>query len=269
MFVKHGVNAKWLVSIRLLTAGIILLIPTIIGEKKKVIDIWKRKENILPLMIFSVFGMGLCQLSYYSAVELSNAGIATVIQYTAPSMIFIYFTLKNRKMPSKIETIALVFAMLGVFLLATRGNLTSLNISKEAFAWGITSAVMMAVFNVVPIELMKKYGTACVTGWGMLIAGIIMSAYVKPWNIVGNWNGKAIGALVIVVIVGTVLSFFFYMFGVKSAGAKTASLLASVEPLTATVMTTLIMGISFVKIEIVGMIIIILAVIMLTIRGEE
>ena len=57
--------------------------------KRYLLEIWTRKRDVLTLLLFSVFGMAGCQLSYYTAVELSNAGTATVLQYTAPVMILL------------------------------------------------------------------------------------------------------------------------------------------------------------------------------------
>lgn len=268
LFVYHELNAKWLVSIRLLVAGVLLLVPIIIREKEKVVDIWRDKKSIPTLFLFAIFGMGLCQLSYYTAVQLSNAGTATVIQYTGPAMIMVFFCIKYKKLPKAVQVVALIMAMLGVFMLATKGDITSLSISTEALVWGLISAVALAAYNLIPVNLMDKFGTLAVVGWGMLLAGLMMAVYVRPWNIIGTWDWKAVGALAIVVIVGTILSFAFYMEGVRLAGAQIASLLASVEPVTATIATVVMMGIAFTLPEIIGIVMILIAVIILSRTGD-
>lgn len=268
LFVNHGLNAKWLVSVRLLLAGVMLLIPVMIKEKKQVFAIWKDKKNIPTIFLFAIFGMGLCQLAYYTAVQFSNAGTATVIQYTGPAMIMVYFCIRYRRKPQFMQVLALIMAMAGVFLLATKGDVTSLNISPTALVWGILSAIALAAYNLIPVNLMAKYGTLSVIGWGMLLAGIMMAAYVRPWHIIGTWDWKAVGALAVVVIVGTILSFAFYMEGVRLTGAQTASLIASVEPVTATVATVLMMGVAFTMPEVIGIVIIIIAVIILSLKSD-
>lgn len=266
LFEHNGINARWLVSVRLLAAGILLLLMVTIKDGKKVFAIWKDKKNIPTVVLFAIVGMGLCQLSYYSAVELSNAGTATVIQYTGPVMIMLYFCLKFKQKPDSVQILALVMAMTGVFLLATKGDVTSLSISTEALIWGIISAVALAAYNLIPVKLMDIYGTLSVMGWGMLLAGILLSIYVKPWHLMGTWDIQGIGAIAVVVIVGTILSFSFYMEGVRLAGAQTASLLAAVEPVTATIATVVMMGISFTVPEVLGIIIIIVAASILSIK---
>ena len=263
LFLQHGVTAKWLVSVRLLTAGALMLIPVIIKKKEDVLFFIRDRKTFLTMILYAILGMGLCQLGYYSAIELSNAGTATVIQYTGPAMIMVYLCLRNRKLPTILQVAALVMTMIGVVLLATKGELDTLNISTGALAWGLASAVALVVYNLLPIKLLQTHSTFLVMGWGMIIAGVILSVYVKPWHIEGSWDIKALGAFAVVILVGTILAFSIYMEGVKLCGAQTASIVSAIEPVTATVATILIMNINFTLVEFVGMGLIIAAVIIL------
>ncbi len=266
LFTYRGLNARWLVSVRLVLAGLLLLATVLLKQKKDTFRIWTDKKDIFWLILFAIFGMGGCQLTYYSAVELSNAGTATVLQYTAPAMIMVYTAVRLKKLPRPMEIGALVLALFGTFILATHGNIHSLAISRAALIWGLSSAVMMVAYNLLPLKLMKKYGTFCVIGWGMLIGGILMCMFTHPWHVMGTWDWKAVGAMAVVVVVGTVLSFSFYMEGVRIIGASRASLFASVEPVTATAATVLMMHAVFTMSDFFGIVCIMAAVLILSIR---
>lgn len=266
LFEYKGLNARWLVSVRLVLAGFLLLITVFVKQRDDMWRIWKKKKDVFCLILFAIFGMAGCQLTYYSSVELSNAGTATVLQYTAPAIIMLYVAVRAKKMPTLLEIGALVLALFGTFILATNGNIHSLAISKAALIWGLSSAVMMAVYNLLPIRLMKEYGTFCVIGWGMLLGGIMMCLFTKPWHVVGTWDFQAVGAMAIVVVVGTVLSFSFYMEGVRLIGASKASLLAAVEPVTATAATVLMMHVAFTLEDFLGIVCIVIAILILSIK---
>lgn len=266
LFTYRGLNARWLVSVRLVLAGLLLLATVLLKQKRDTFRIWTDKKDIFWLILFAIFGMGGCQLTYYSAVELSNAGTATVLQYTAPAMIMVYTAVRLKKLPRPMEIGALVLALFGTFILATHGNIHSLAISRAALIWGLSSAVMMVAYNLLPLKLMKKYGTFCVIGWGMLIGGILMCMFTHPWHVMGTWDWKAVGAMAVVVVVGTVLSFSFYMEGVRIIGASRASLFASVEPVTATAATVLMMHAVFTMSDFFGIVCIMAAVLILSIR---
>ncbi len=267
LFEYKGTNARWLVSVRLVLAGLLLLSTVVVKQRATFWKIWTDKKDAATLVLFGILGMAGCQLSYYTAVELSNAGTATVLQYTAPVLILGYEAVRMRRRPRGFEIAALVLALAGTFLLATHGNPGFMSLSGKALAWGLMSAVMMAVYNLLPAKLMKKYGTFCVIGWGMLVGGIVLSAFTHPWHVVGRWDLEAVGAMAVVVVLGTVLSFSFYMEGVRMIGAAKASLLASVEPVTATIASALIMHVVFAGMDVLGIVCILGAVLLLSVPG--
>lgn len=269
LFEYKEMSAQWLVSVRLVLAGVLLLSTVVFKQKKATFRIWTNKKDAFRLVLFGLLGMAFCQLTYYMAVEQSNAGTATVLQYTAPVMIMVYLALRNRKMPTALEMAALVLALGGTFLLATHGNVTSLTISKSALMLGLASAVAMVLYNLLPGDLMEKYGTFSVIGWGMLIGGIFLCAIIKPWYVEGIWDWQTVACMATVIVVGTVLSFGTYMEGVRLIGAGKASLFASVEPLTATIVTVLFMNVAFVKLDLIGFACIIGAVVVLSLPKKE
>lgn len=264
LFQEKQLEAPWMVSIRLVSAGLILLFTVYLKQRGQMFAIWRNWKDAIHILLFGLFGMAACQLSYYVTVEASNAGTATVIQYTAPIMIMVYLAIRNRKIPKKGEMAALVLAVAGTFLLATHGNVTSLAISQKTLVWGLASAVAMMLYNLIPGQLMNKYGTFSVIGWGMLIGGIFLCLFTKPLEVPGVWDYQTFLALAVVVLVGTILSFATYMEGVRLIGAAKASLFASVEPLTATIATVLWMHVEFLFIDFMGFVCIIGAVVMLS-----
>ena len=110
------------------------------------------------MLVYGVIGIAGCQMTYYMAVQDSNAGIATVLQYTAPVMIMVLLAIRNRKLPEANEILALVLAFGGTVLLATHGNLTQLSVSKTTLVLGLASAVATVFYNLVPGNLMDIYG---------------------------------------------------------------------------------------------------------------
>ena len=148
-FEHRGMTPQWLVNVRLIIARLILL-STVVAKQ---------------------IGIAACQMTYYMAVDDSNAGIATVLQYVAPVIIMLYTSLVNRKLPEVSERIALVLAFGGVILIATHGDLTQLKVSKTTLFLGLASALANVFYNLLPGNLMSEYGTFAIVGWGMLISG--------------------------------------------------------------------------------------------------
>lgn len=156
-------------------------------------------------------------------------------------------------------------------MLATHGNLTQLSVSKTTLIFGLSSAVATIFYNLVPGNLMDIYGTFPMVGWGMLISGIGLTPFVRPWTLVEDitWDWQCIGCIVVVIIFGTVMSFSCYMEGVRLIGGSKASLLASVEPLTATAMSVIFMHVAFSGMDLAGFVGIIAGVIILSLPKKK
>ena len=268
LFQFYDVGAPWLIAVRQIIAGAVFL-GYLLQRGENIWAVLQDKTDRKDLLAFSFLGLLGAQFGFYYTISLCNAATATVLQYTAPIIIMLYVSVRNKKVPQRIEMLALVLAVGGTFLLATHGNITNLAISTETLVWGLASAVAMALYNLIPGELMKKFGTFNAIGWGMLIGGIFLCVFIKPWHVIGMWDIYTVLAMAAVILVGTILSFTTYMEGVRLIGASKASLFASVEPVTATFMTVVFMGAAFQFVDFIGLAGILGAVLMLSLLKKE
>ena len=108
-----------------------------------------------------------------------------------------------------------------------------------------------------------------ITGWGMFLAGIMLLILFRPFTIPVQLDYQIIGGMAIVILFGTIVAFSCYMEGIRCIGPKQGSLFASVEPVSATIFTVLIMKMSFGWLDIVGFGCIIFAVCLLAIVKEK
>lgn len=252
---SRGWTTGYLVPLRLMIAGLILVIFCSVKRGREVLRIFK--EDATGILIFAILGMSACQYTYYQAIAYSNAGTATVLQYTGPVMILCWTSLRRKRMPRPIEIAAIVLAMTGTYLLATHGRPGSMALSPKALFWGLVSAVSLVVYTVQPVDLLNKYGSPMVTGWGMLIGGVALSLLFRPWTVTVQFDGLVLLAMTAVVALGSITAFTAYLEGVRRVGPKKGSLYASVEPVSAAVFSSLLMGSAFEAMDILGFVCII------------
>ncbi len=233
LFQQKGFTAEWLVVIRLLCSGVIMLTFTSLLEKRDIFAIWKSRNGTLSIILFSVLGMLGVQYTYFAAIEAGNAASATILQYLAPIFVTAYLVIRDKRSPSKKEVTVLFIALLGTFLLITNGNIKELSISNWAVFWGIASAITAAFYTLQPYKLIKEWGTSLIVGWGMLIGGLFFSFVRPPWSYEGEFNGYTASAILFVVVFGTLIAFFCYLESLKYISASETSLLACTEPLSA------------------------------------
>lgn len=90
------------------------------------------------------------QFTFFGAVQRSNTGTATVLQYLAPVMVVIYVCISKKVMPKKMKIIAILLALGGIFHIFTHGNVHRLVMTPEALIWGIGCAFFMFLNTVLP-----------------------------------------------------------------------------------------------------------------------
>ncbi|WP_235839175.1 DMT family transporter [Clostridium sp. Marseille-P2415] len=258
-----GLTSDWLVPIRLLTAGLLLLVVCYFKEGKQIFALWRVPKDGRDILIFGMVGMSMCQYTYFTAIGHSNAGTATVLQYIGPVLIMLYVSLRTGKMPEKSELAAVALALFGTYLLATHGNMNSLAISSRALFWGLCSAAALAVYTVQPGRLLDKYGSMAVTAWGMFIGGVLLCLIRKPWNIKADVDGVVICGMAVIILAGTIIAFTSYMEGVKCVGPEKGSLFAAIEPVSATVFSVLFMKAGFGPMDLLGFVCIISTIFLL------
>ncbi|MBS4190631.1 EamA family transporter [Bacillus sp. FJAT-49705] len=266
---QQGFSPEWLVVIRLLVAGILLLGIAYKNEKHKVWGIWKNKHDRVHIIIFGILGMLAVQYTFFAAIKHGNAATATVLQYLAPVLIMCYSAFRAKRLPTLMEGLALVLAVSGTFLLVTQGSIHTLSISGLALFWGLTSAVALAFYTLHPLQLLVKWGSTIVVGWGMLIGGISFSFIHPPWLFEGQWSLPTFFAVLFIIVFGTIIAFYCYLESLKYISASDTSLLACAEPLTAAFLAIVWLHVTFGYAEWLGTICILSTIGILSIRKEK
>ena len=263
LFKKFNFSSDWLVSTRTLISGILLFLIVIFIEKKSVLKPLKNKRDCAGIILFGTAGMYLVQYTYFKTIELSNVSFATILQFTAPFFIFIYESIKNKKVPAVSTVILLFMTILGVVFIATKGNFSNLSVSLEALLLGVISAIMIAFYSTYPKKFLKKYGSITVVGWGMIIGSIISNVIHPIWKIEGNVNAKSMIQVIIVVILGTSIAYLIYIASLNYISSSLAGILTAFEPVLAAILSVAIFGLKFSFIEIVGFILVFVSIFIL------
>lgn len=252
LFQSTDISIGYVSTIRMLVSGVGILSICIIKKDSSMFAIWKNKNAMIRLFFFAIAGVMSVQYTYFSAIAASNAATGTVLQYTYPILMLLYTALYMKKMPSIQEIFAIISAFLGIVLISTHGNLHTLSISKAALAWGLSSAVAFVIYTVSPQKLHNHYSIFAVTGWGFLLAGILMCIITKSYAVHVSFTPYSALLVTAIAIFGTLIPFLIYGFGVRLLGNVKASLFATVEPVVSAILAFFLANVTFTKIDILG-----------------
>lgn len=239
LFQDYGVNVHWLVNVRLLIAGILLLaIQYGTRDRKQITAVWKKKKTAVQLTIYGIIGMLAVQYTYLESIRLGNAAVATLLQYLAPVMIILYMVIRKHSAFTRRDGITVVLALIGCFFLLTNGSVSALSVPPAAIVWGIVSGAALAFYTLYAVPLLKEFDSLVIVGWAMLIGGTVLSLIYPPWQVhLPKVTPGFYLYLAFVLLFSTMLAFWFYIESLKGLSAKETSLISSIEPLAA-VLTT-------------------------------
>ena len=249
---KH-LNVEWLLEVRLLLAGLLTILLSYIQDGIRIFDIFKNPKDFGKLLIFGLLGIALAQYSYFKAIAISGVGVATVLQYVAPTLLIIYLFLRYFKKPTPAEFCCVLLALTGTICIVSQEGLDISTINGDALFWGLISAASICVYTLQPIELLKKYSTTSIVGFAMFICGILSLAMFQQIDSEAIWDGMTWLGLFTIIILGTVVSFNAYIEGVRRIGAIQGSILSSLEPISAAIFGWALLGNGFTLVGIFGM----------------
>ena len=262
----HGISALVLTNIRLIIAGLLLVLLSYIKSKEQFLAFLKDQSSLFSLLLFSLFGLFLNQLAYLSAIQETNAGTATVLQYVCPVGILAYTCIKDKVAPTIAEIISMVLAIGGTFLIATHGQLDQLSMTPAGLFWGLFSALTYALYIILPIKLIQKWGSILVIGVGMTISGFLAVPFTGLIGASIPMSLDIFLAFAGIILIGTVFAYTAFLKGTSMIGPVKSSLLASIEPISAVFFAFMIMGDIFYPVDFLGMAMILLAVTIISLK---
>jgi len=268
-FAHYQVSSGWITSMRLLVAGSVVLILSSFQLRSQLFDIWKKRKNYLPFLTYAILGIFSVQFFFYLCVEYSNATTATILQFISPIFILLYNRIIYKKKASKSAIFYVLIAMIGVFLMATKGDLSKLSITPLALITGLLSALGL-MFNVIlPQRFAKNYGFVPTVGWGMIIAGLFSNVLYPVYEISFQLDVVSILICLTIAFLGTAFAFFLSMKAVSLVSPLVVSVVSASEPLSSAILSVLFLGMVLDGFLVLAMILIIVPMIFLSIEESK
>lgn len=264
--IGRGMSVEMITSLRLLISGIVLLVIAKWRIPKDFARMINDKKSLAGIIVFGLLGLVLNQLAYLKAVGYTNAGTATVLQYLCPVLVLAYTCLRARQRPTLVEVFSILLAIGGTFLIATHGQLSDLAVTPVGLFWGIFSAFTYAIYIILPVNLIREYGSLLVMGFGMLAGGILLSLRFQIWKESLVLDGGNLLGLFGIVSVGTIFAYTVFLEGVSLVGSVKGSLLATIEPIASVLFSVLLVHEIFYPIDMLGMAMILGAVLLISVR---
>lgn len=199
-------------------------------------DLLRVRVGQLPfLAAFGVLGLAMVHFSYFKTISLTGVATAILLEYLAPIIVLVFSVLLLGERLTWTLPAAVTLSVVGCALMVGVVGGGGLKVSREGIAWGLASAGFFASY-----ALMGRYAAHRFAPWTLLLYGL--GAATMFWLIVLRGPGpvanlfgdvRALGAVVVMSIVSTVIPFGAFLKALHLIDATKASITSTVEPVIA------------------------------------
>ncbi len=240
-FSKLGLSSLQITVFKMCIAAVVLLLFCLIFDREA---LRINKKDIWVFFCSGLISMDFFTVCYFSTIQNADLSIAATLLYAAPIVVLaLSVVLFKEKFTAK-KAIACAMAFLGCFLVS--GLIGSGNgIPGKALLTGILSAIGYGLYSIFgEIAIRKGYKSLTITTYTFVIAAIGTLFMLRPAEVLDaaskTTTGMFILMLVAVAISVSLLPYVFYTNGLQRIAPSKASIIASIEPITATVVGALI-----------------------------
>lgn len=263
-----AIPATWMLSMRTISAGVILLVTSLVLYGKRIFDVFKTWPTAISVISYAILGLMANLFTFYYAVQTGNASAATILQYLSPLFIVLGGIMFKHRRPLRSDLIAFAIALIGVILCITRGNLHGLALPFVSLMWGLGSGITAAFYVVLPQRASADNPPVVVLGWGTMIAGILFNLYRPFWVNPPHISTTLVASVATVVLFGTILPFGILLHATKFAPSDVVSIMDAVQPITTSILSVIFFHLVLNWVEIIGIILVIIAVYVLQ-KGRQ
>ena len=256
-----GLTPMQIVFVRLLIAAPVFLAATLILSPGKLAF---RLRDIWIFLGTGVVSVALFNYCYFYTVVHSEASVAVVLLYTSPIFVMILSAVlfKEKIRPEKIVALAMTF--IGCLLVSgvTGGGYT---LRPLVALIGVASGLFYALYTIFGTFGLRKYDTMTVTTYTFLfafLAALPVSDVGGLFTVLSATPSLWIWCVAISVL-STILPYFFYTWGLKSAEPSRAAILVAVEPIVGCMVGMIFYGESHNFLKILGILFVIGAILLL------
>lgn len=263
-FAHSELDAMDLTTFRMFCTSFIMAAVTLSrGHWRRNWAVMKREPKLWgEILFYGLVGLMAMHFAYFEAIDLGNAAVVTVLQYTCPAMVICWLAFRQRRPPEPGSAVAVVMAILGTFFLVTGGRLDALSVSRDCLAWSMASAVFYAVAAVYPKHLVGRLDNSFLLTWGMLFGAVASWLMTDRLNFLDFFHADILFDLFVIVVCGTAVAFICYNAGLAYLSADQASLTTTVEPVASVVMSYVLFGTTFGFVQAGGIVLIVAAIAM-------
>ena len=256
-----GITALRLVQIRITGAFLILLLLTLIFDRKSLIV---KKTEIANLILVGIVGFAAVQSLYFFAITRMPISITLVIEFTAPIWIALFIRFFKHQIIRPLMWWGILTALAGLILVLQIWD--GLKFDTVGVIATFIDALCLAFYYMRSEKLVKTTSGLSLLVYAFGSAAIFLALFLPLWEFPTEILSTAIPLqefsshdilmgwqlIGILIIFGTVVPYLFISYGLKYIPASQGSVIAMSEPVVAGGIAWFVLGESLTVIQLFG-----------------
>lgn len=198
------------------------------------------RRGLVFTLIMGIITKAFFKLAYDTTIAMIGVSSSAVLLYTAPVWVAMMSSVFFKERLRASHYLALVMNLVGVFLMVTLGDISSLNVASLGILFGLTAAWLHALNTVLAKVATSGDDPLTTTFYMLAVSAAVLALVAQPWkaeNMVFLTNRTFLfWALANAFITGA-LSNLLYLMGLATPiDASKAPVISSVEVIVASLL---------------------------------
>lgn len=270
-FTKLGLSSFQISVFKVIGAAVILFLYTLIFKR----DMLKIKlRDIWVFIAAGIISLDFFTFCYFTTIQNTSLSVAAILLYTAPAFVMLMSAVLFKEKITTQKIAACLMAFIGCVLTAgIIGN--GFSVPGKYLFTGVLSGIGYALYSIFgEIALRKGYKPLTVTAYTFLFAAVGFMFIIKPKEIMAAAEKAPsyfwfFGLLIIMSIVVSLMPYICYTNGLTKVNPSKASITASVEPITATLIGAFVFKEYPDVYGVLGIVCVVAAIVLLNIRFSK
>lgn len=265
---SFGLNSFGIVLVRCALSALLFACAIGMTDPRAFRVRWKDAWCFIGSGIFSLLFFSSC---YFQAMTMMSLSVAAILLYTAPCFVMLLSAVFFQEKLTRKKILAMVLAFSGCCLVSGIVG-EDVRLTTAGVLYGLGSGIGYALYSIFgKFALARGYSSNTINFWSCLLAALgagVLWGFAEPFQVLTASAGNFLFC-VLTAVVTTFLPYFLYTYGLSGVEAGKASVMASVEPVVATVVGLLVFGERLSVWSAAGIALVLAAIVLLNVKSKS
>lgn len=218
------------------------------------------------------FGTGICSLMffnycYFTSIALTSVSVAAVLLYTAPMMVMVMSVILFHEKFTLRKGVVVGMTFIGCVLVTGLSGSTA--IKPFGVVMGLASGFGYALYSIFSTYALKKYHSITITFYTFVLAALATLPLSEPGQLFPMLQQPAVLLYGLgLAILACLFPYLLYTRGLTGVVASHASVMATVEPVVATIIGVAVFGDAMTSAKFSGIVLILSGIVLMNLQPK-